>query len=105
MLPRLFLIFVLVPLADLLVLLIISKQLHWLVSFSVVIVSGLIGAILVKRQGSAALSKVRHDFQSGTIPADPLFDGALIIFAAGLLITPGLMTDVAGISHFDSTLS
>lgn len=97
MLTRLFLLFVLVPLADLILLLLIARF-HWLISVVAIIASGILGAWLVRRQGLAVASSLRSDVIDGRIPTSSLLDGGMVLLAAGLLLTPGLLTDLFGIT-------
>ena len=39
---------------------------------------------------------MRADSAAGRIPAEPLVDGVLILVAAAVLLTPGVLTDIAG---------
>lgn len=106
MLLRLVLILTLVPLVELAVM----AELHHLVAdrfgtaaglgvtLGSVLGSGLLGAYLARRQGLGALMAVREALEKGQFPADALLDGALILVGATLLVTPGLVTDVLGIS-------
>lgn len=98
MLARLLLLFILVPLADLVLLLLIANWTHWTTTVLLVIVSGIIGAWLAKQQSGSVGSKIRDQLGRNLVPSELLTDGALILFAAGLLITPGLITDVVGLS-------
>ena len=98
MFARLLLLFILVPLADLALLMVISKytSIGW--TIALVIVTGFIGAWLARRQGVSVGMRIRDRLSQNLNPGDLLTDGAMIIFAAGLLITPGLITDVVGFS-------
>lgn len=98
MLFRLILIFTLVPLADLILLLSMARYTGWQVSLLLVIVSGVIGAYLARRSSSAVAAKIRERFSQGQLGADLLTDGAMILFAAGLLLTPGFITDFVGLT-------
>lgn len=98
MLFRLFLLFVLVPLVELTLLLLIGKYTDWWVSLLLVIVSGLVGAILSHRQGWQTFRRIRAELLNGQMPHDSLFDAALILLAGMLLLTPGVLTDLVGIS-------
>ena len=61
------------------------------------ILTGAAGAYLARLQGLQTLYRVRARLQQGEMPADDLLD-ALIIFIAGIvLLTPGLLTDLAGL--------
>ncbi len=83
--------------ADLILLLMIAR-IHWLISVLSIIVSGLIGAYLVKRQGTVVSKRLRSSLGEGSVPTEPLMDGGMVLLAAGLLLTPGLITDLFGIS-------
>ena len=98
MLFKLFLLFVVVPLTELALLLILAHETHPLVSLGLVIFTGLLGAWLAKGQGIAALRRIRATMTEGHVPTDPLLDAALIFFAGAMLLTPGILTDLFGIS-------
>ncbi|MEM9944152.1 MAG: FxsA family protein, partial [Planctomycetota bacterium] len=53
LLGRLILIFILVPLADLILLMVMSSYTGWAVSIGLVILSGIVGAYLARRSTSA----------------------------------------------------
>ena len=96
MLGRLILIFILVPLADLVLLLYIADKTSWSFSIAMVVVSGIIGAFLARMQSSIVKGKIRERLQQNQVPAGLLSDGAMIFFAARLLLTPGFITDFVG---------
>ena len=96
MFGRLLLLFVLVPMADLFLLLLIAGWTHWTTSFLLVLLSGFLGAWLAKRQSNLLGIRIRDQMVQNMVPSNLLTDGALIIFAAALLITPGLITDTVG---------
>ena len=98
MFARLLLIFILVPLADLILLMLISKYTTVATTIALIVVSGIIGAWLAKWQTSKVGVRIRDRLSRNQVPADLLTDGAMILFAAGLLITPGLLTDLFGFS-------
>ncbi len=98
MLFYLFAFFVLLPLVELTLLLWLGQATDWKVSVLVVIATGLAGSYLTRLQGARALRRVQAELAQGRMPADAIWDG-FFIFAAGLLlITPGLITDLIGIS-------
>ena len=75
-------------------------ELHGLVGFAstvlIVLVTGVVGATLVRRQGLAILLQIQHEMSVGNIPAPQVMDGVMILIAGALLVTPGLITDVTG---------
>ena len=95
---RLLILFIVVPLLDLFLLMWISKFTGILVTIGLVILTGIIGAWLAKQQGTFVKGQIKDRLDQRQMPADLIGDGAMIMFAAGLLLTPGLLTDVLGVS-------
>lgn len=75
-------------------------ELHGLVGFAptvlIVLLTGVVGAALVRRQGIAILLKIQHEMSVGNIPAPQMMDGVMVLLAGALLVTPGLITDLTG---------
>ncbi len=65
-------------------------------TFALVLLTGITGAALVRRQGISILFKIQQETARGNLPAPQLMDGVMILIAGALLITPGLITDCAG---------
>ena len=98
MLARLLLLFIVTPLIELWLLMLISTRMGPSATILLVLVTGTLGATLARRQGLQNLRSIQSSTQQGQIPAVALID-SLMIFAAGLLlITPGILTDVVGFS-------
>ncbi len=96
MLPTLIIIFVLTPIIELFLLIELGKMIGtWNVIF-IVVVTGVVGAMLAKSQGLSVLRDIQADLMNGILPADRLFDGALVLVGGVLLITPGIITDLLG---------
>ncbi len=98
MFARLLLLFIVVPTIDLFILLGITKLTHWTTTVLVVILSGILGAWLAKMQTNSVSGRIRSELAQNKIPSGLLTDGAMVLFAAALLITPGLITDLFGLS-------
>lgn len=96
MLLKLLLLFTLVPLAELYLLLQIAARTGPQFTFALVIVTGIIGAMLARRQGLSWRQRLHDELQSGQVPTTSLLDGLMIFVAGALLITPGVLTDVVG---------
>ena len=97
MLLKLFLAFTLIPFCELYLLIKIGYYLGAFNTILVVIVTGLLGAYLAKLQGIKTMMRVRESLNRGELPAEEMLD-ALLIFVAGIvLITPGFITDLAGL--------
>jgi len=61
-----------------------------------VLLTGIVGAALVRRQGLSILFKIQREMAAGNLPAPQMIDGIMVLLAGALLITPGLLTDTAG---------
>lgn len=95
---RLLLLFTVVPLIELAMLLAIGRQVGVLSTVLLVLGTGILGAWLARREGVRTFARVREEFAAGRLPTDALLDGLLILVAGAVLLTPGLLTDVAGFS-------
>lgn len=93
---RLLLLFILVPIAELALLLEIGKHLGLVATLALIVSTGALGAFLARRQGLGVLAEIRSEMAAGRLPAGQLVDGALILLAGGVLMTPGILTDLFG---------
>jgi UPF0716 protein FxsA len=57
-----------------------------------------VGAWLVKREGMSVWNRFQRQVESGSVPGKEIADGVMILFAGALLMTPGFLTDLLGIS-------
>jgi len=96
MLFRLLLIFIAVPLIELYLLLRLADITSVGTTILVVVVTGIAGSLLAKQQGWVAWSRFREAMLQGRIPSAEIADGLMVVFAAALLLTPGLLTDLVG---------
>ena len=55
------------------------------------------GAALAKRVGIEVWRRFRATLAAGDIPSGEVFDGALVLIAAAILLVPGFITDVIGL--------
>lgn len=91
---RLFLLFAIVPVVELLVLIKIGSRIGAFNTVALVILSALLGLMLVRLEGLRTLRQIQLTLAQGQIPAEELIDGILIFVAGILLLTPGVLTDV-----------
>lgn len=63
----------------------------------IVVLTALIGTYLLRLQGMAALARLQNNLQTGKSPMDPIVNGAMILVAGMLLLTPGFFTDTIGL--------
>jgi UPF0716 protein FxsA len=89
--------FVGVPLLDTVTLVIVGRVFGFWPTVAVVILSGVIGAQLARRQGLAVWRSLQADLAAGRVPAQGLMDCVLILIAGGMMIAPGFLTDIAAL--------
>lgn len=98
MLPRLLLLFTLVPLLELFFLIQIGEWIGLLPTVGLVIVTGIVGGTLAKREGSRSWTAVKRELSEGRIPGTELCHAVMILIAGVLLVTPGVFTDIFGVA-------
>ncbi|MEK9973259.1 MAG: FxsA family protein [bacterium] len=97
MLWKLFLAFTLIPVSEIYILIAIGGQIGILPSIGLVILTGIVGASLARSQGLQTLGRIRDSFQQGVVPGEELLNALLIAIAGIVLLTPGFLTDAAGL--------
>jgi len=90
------LIFVVTPLVELAILVYLGTLIGALNTILIVVITGLLGAFLARRQGLATFSRIRNSVEQGVLPSGDLFQAVLILIGGLLLLTPGLITDLVG---------
>jgi UPF0716 protein FxsA len=93
---RLILIFIVVPLMEILLLIEIGSRIGTLNTISIIILTGILGGYMMRQQGFAILANIRMDFSQGRMPTGELINGALVLVGGILLLTPGFFTDAVG---------
>jgi UPF0716 protein FxsA len=69
-------------------------------TLALVILTAILGTWQLRAQGLATLMRAREQIDHGALPARELFDGACLLVAGALLLTPGFVTDSAGFLLF-----
>lgn len=92
----LIILFTVVPVVELMLLVRIAAWSSWPATIALVLVTGVIGAKLARREGIKTLRRIQTDLANGIPPTTTLVDGALILLAGAVLITPGVITDLCG---------
>ena len=93
---KLFILFITVPIFELVVLLKAAEHIGPWPTFLLVIVTGIAGAYLAKSQGLDLLQRIQAATNQGELPAQELIDGVFVLSGGLLLLTPGLVTDLIG---------
>lgn len=95
---RLALLFVLVPLAELFILVKIGEVVGFLPTLALVLLTGAAGAALARREGLKVLWSFQQELAQGRLPQQQLLDGLAVLVGGAFLVTPGILTDLAGLA-------
>lgn len=96
MFVRLLLLFLLVPIAEIAVLVEVGKHIGTGPTIGIILATGLIGAWLAKGEGLLILLSIQRSVMEGRVPTDELVEGFLVLLGGVLLLAPGLITDTLG---------
>lgn len=94
---KLFLAFTLIPVAEIYLIIKLGGFLGAFNTVAIIILTGFAGAALARMQGLETMLRVRHSLQQGLVPAEEMVDALLIFIAGIVLLTPGFITDAAGL--------
>jgi UPF0716 protein FxsA len=91
------LIFILLPIAEIYVIIKVGEAIGVLPTIALLILDGFLGAALLRHQGRAAWRRFNEALAAGKVPAREVFDGAMVIVGGAFLLAPGFITDVIGL--------
>jgi UPF0716 protein FxsA len=97
MLLPLVLLFIVVPIAELFVIIQVGQAIGVWWTIGILIADSILGSVLMRSQGRIAWRRFNEAIQAGRVPAREVVDGALVIFGGALLLTPGFLTDILGL--------
>ncbi len=66
------------------------------VTILLIIATGIVGAWLARREGMETLKLAQIQLRNAQVPSDVLLDGVCILVGGTLLLTPGFITDTVG---------
>lgn len=89
--------FVVVPLVELFVIAQVADAISLGPTLVLLVVDSLVGAWLVRNEGRRAWQAFRDALAEARWPGDEVAQGALVLVGGALLLTPGFVTDVAGL--------
>jgi UPF0716 protein FxsA len=94
--PILLLVFLLVPLAEIYLLLEVGSVIGVPWTIFAVVFTAVLGAYLVRRQGISTFTRVQASLARQELPAMEMMEGLCLLVAGALLLTPGFITDGIG---------
>jgi UPF0716 protein FxsA len=95
---RLFFLFTTVTFLELALIIKVGTKIGVLDTILLIILTGIAGAYLARSQGISILSRIQAQLHSGILPTDQMLSGLLVLAGGLLLLTPGFITDLLGLS-------
>ena len=90
-------IFIVLPLAELYVILKVGDAIGAVWTILLLAADSLLGSLLLRSQGRSVWRRFNTALAEGKMPHREVMDGVLVIFGAAFLITPGFITDIIGL--------
>jgi UPF0716 protein FxsA len=96
MILPLVLLFIVVPIAELAVIIQVGEAIGVWWTIALLIADSVLGSLLMRQQGRATWRRFTTSMRSGRVPAREVLDGALVLFGGAMLLTPGFLSDILG---------
>jgi UPF0716 protein FxsA len=90
-------VFLVAPLVEIYVMVQVAQSIGVPETFLLLIAISVVGAWLAKLAGLGVLARLQRTVRAGKVPSAELVDGALVLFAAALMIAPGFISDCLAI--------
>lgn len=100
MFRKLFLIFIIVPLIEITLFILIGNSIGFPITLLILFLTSLLGAYLSKKQGLRVWHDISQDIMMARVPAASGVEGLCILIGSVLLLTPGFFTDLCGVFLF-----
>ena len=94
--PIFLLLFIVMPIVEMAILIKVGGVIGALNTVGLVVLTAVVGAAMLKRQGLATLMRANQRMNTGEIPAREMAEGLLLAIGGVLLMTPGFVTDAIG---------
>src|SRR5215210_1063389 len=88
--------FILVPIAELYVILKVGDAIGAIWTVLILAADSVLGSLLLRSQGRAVWRRFNEALSAGKMPHREVVDGVLVVFGGAMLITPGFLTDILG---------
>jgi UPF0716 protein FxsA len=89
--------FIIVPIAELAVIIQVGQAIGVWWTIAILIADSILGSVLMRSQGRLTWRRFNAALQAGQVPAREVADGVLVIFGGALLLTPGFLSDIFGL--------
>ena len=95
--PILVLLFIVVPIAELYVIIQIGGLIGVVPTLAILVADALLGSLLLRQQGRSAWRRFNEALAEKRFPGREVADGVMIAVGGTLLLTPGFITDIFGL--------
>src|ERR687891_2112099 len=92
------LLFIVVPIAELALLIQVGQLIGVWWTIALLIADAMLGSWLLRTQSRAAWRRFNEALADGRVPHREVIDGVLVIFGGVLLLTPGFLTDIVAVT-------
>lgn len=92
----LFLIFLVVPIVEMLLLFEVADHIGGLYTVGLVVLTAAIGIQVLKQQGLSTITRARRRLDQGEVPGQEILEGLFLAVGGAFLLTPGFITDTLG---------
>jgi UPF0716 protein FxsA len=90
-------VFILVPLAELYVILKVGDAIGAGWTILLLVADSVLGSLLLRSQGRSIWRRFNATLTEGRMPHREVVDGVLVVFGGAFLLTPGFLTDIVGL--------
>jgi UPF0716 protein FxsA len=97
MLLILVLLFVAIPITELYLIVQVAHSIGALDTLALLLLISIVGGWLVRHEGLGVLARLQQQVGNGRVPTNELIDGAILLLAGALMLTPGFLTDIVGL--------
>jgi len=94
--PVILFLFIAIPIAEIWVLIAVGGIIGVLPTITLVVLTAIAGTALIRHQGMSLMVEARARLDRGEPPVGAVVDGAFLLVAGALLLTPGFITDAIG---------
>lgn len=89
--------FIVVPIAELYVIIQVGEAIDLWPTLALLLADALLGSFLLKHQGRGAWRRFNEALAQRRFPGKEVVDGLLIVVGGTLLLAPGFLTDIVGL--------
>ncbi|MEF3307573.1 membrane protein FxsA [Paenibacillus sp. GYB004] len=93
----LLLVFIIIPALEIWAIIEVGQRIGGWQTFGLILLTGFAGAYLARKEGSKVWAQVQRQMSVGQMPGDAILDGVCVLVGGLLLLSPGFLTDIAGI--------